>query len=62
MFDKTIKIEVNKVPSTLTNEQVKKLVVDKQDYDAVKQLADGLQERLDAANAQLKKYGHMSGF
>lgn len=62
MFDKTIKIEVNRELRTLTNEQVKKLVVDKQNYDEVKRLADGLQERLDAANAKLTQYGHMAGF
>lgn len=62
MFDKTIKIEVNKVLRILTNEEVKKLVVDKQNCDEMQQAADSLRERLDAANAKLTQYGHMSGF
>ncbi len=62
MFDKTIKIEVNRVLRILTNEEVKKLVVDKQDCDEMQQTADSLRERLDAANAKLTQYGHMAGF
>jgi len=69
MFDKTIKVEINRVRHVLTNDEVKALIRNQQDYaaleakhDEMRRERDALQERLDAANAKLHSYGHMSGF
>lgn len=69
MFDKTIKIEIDGALHTVTNEEVQNMILVDKDYyaleakyDEVKWTADSLQERLDAANAKLTQYGHMSGF
>ena len=62
MFDKTIKIEINGCPLTLTNEEVKKLVLERQDYQALQAKHDELARRLTLANRKLKEYGHVSEF
>ena len=62
MFDKQIKVEINRVVVTLTNEEVKKLVLERQDYQALEAKHDELARRLELANRKLTEYGHMSGF
>ena len=62
MFDKTIKIEINRCPVTLTNEEVKALVLGRQDYQALQAKHDDVARRLELANRKLKEYGHVSGF
>jgi len=76
MFDKTIKVWINKTPLTLTNQEVKDLLSERIDMDALEresynltrrlELAntecDNLTHRLELANAKLKDYGHASGF
>lgn len=73
MFDKTIKVEINRVFTTLTNEQVKNLILNQQDYLALKAKYNSLQvekilqydalaDRLELANSKLKEYGHISEF
>jgi len=69
MFDKTIKIKIDGKDCILTNEQVRRLVVNQQAAgelrairDENRRLAESLQQRLAAANAQLKLYGHLSEF
>lgn len=74
MFDKTITV---KMPDgkklVLTKEDVVACIiaVNKQSdraeaiqakHDELQRLVPSLTERLDAANAQLTQYGHMSGF
>jgi hypothetical protein len=58
MFDKTIKIEINRVVNILTNEQVKKLVLKQLDNVALRDHNDQLLRRLELANSKLKDYGH----
>jgi len=62
MFDTTIKVEINRVPVTFTNENVKELFLNQQDYETLKAKHDELQRRLALANAKLKAYGHISEF
>ena len=73
MFDKTIKVEINRVFKTLTNEQVKELMLKQQDYQTLEAKYDTLQvdkivqhdalaRRLELANSKLKEYGHISEF
>ena len=66
MFDKTIKIVIKGVKITLTNQEVKDHFLNTvtllgQEQDRRKQaesLQVSLARRLDAANVQLKKFGH----
>ena len=64
--EKKIKIEINRIPQTLTATQVKELAMTATDLrssaDQLLAQRDELQRRLDLANAKLKEYGHVSGF
>lgn len=62
MFDKKIKVWINQTPITLTNEEVKNLLLERADVNSLQSDKVKLEQRLEAANAKLKNYGHASGF
>ena len=62
MFDKKIKVWINQTPVTLTNEEVKDLLLERADVNALQSDKTELERRLTLANAKLKNYGHSSGF
>lgn len=62
MFDKKIKIWVNRIPITLTNEEVKDLFLETADKVVLIKRFANLTRRLELANAKLKQYGHRTDF
>lgn len=62
MFDKKIKVWVNRTPVTLTNEEVKDLLLERADANALQSDKIELEQRLALANAKLRDYGHPGEF
>lgn len=62
MFDKKIKVWIDETPISLTNDEVKDLLLERADTNALVRERDDLTRRLELANAKLKHYGHASGF